>query len=171
MPRSLQDGSSARKSKIAQRVDGRSLLNSRLAVHHKKGQRDIFDRRPSNEGEHRLPWTRLPAGFMLCRLRVPAGFGLRGSGDDLESYFYQRTKAECMVPRRALARWITGTAAAQMGMDPARTYRLAPRIIGMGTSSGPDIAQSVHEDTIRRAGCLDLATILHYRAPLPGGPT
>ena len=77
------------------------LLNGLFGVFHPKGQRAIFDCRPANSGEVRLPGTRLPNGPMLARLRIPRGFGLRGSGDDLENFFYQLTEAESMIPRRA----------------------------------------------------------------------
>ena len=38
---------------------GRLLLNGLFAVHHKRGQRAIFDLRPANFDETRLRWCRL----------------------------------------------------------------------------------------------------------------
>ena len=61
----------------------------------------IFDRTPQNDGELRLGWVALPLGAQMCRLVIPRGFGIRGSGDDLRSYFNQLKNLEEAVPRSA----------------------------------------------------------------------
>ncbi len=81
------------ETEISRRPDGRLLLNGHFGVFHSQVQRAIFDCRPANSGELRLPWTRLPNGPMLVRLRIRRGQGLRGSGDDLGNFFYQLTEA------------------------------------------------------------------------------
>ena len=155
---------------IARRSDGRPLLNGAFAVAHKKGQRAIFDCRPANASERRLTWGSLPAGPMFCGLRIPRALGLRGSGDDLENWFYQLQEAGEMIPRRAFGRRISGKAAAQLGLDPNGRFRLALRVLGMGTANAPDVAQCVHERLLLQHGCLAEGTVLRYRQPLPTGP-
>ncbi len=81
------------ESLIDRREDDRPLLNGLFAVEHSSGQRAIFDCRPANSSEVRLPWTRLPAGPQLTWLRVSRLEAVRGSGDDVANYFYQLSEA------------------------------------------------------------------------------
>ncbi len=65
------------ESRLASKSDGRPLLNGCFALHHRKGQRDIFDARLANCGELRLPWTALPRGpvFVWARLMRTEALG------------------------------------------------------------------------------------------------
>ena len=155
------------EKEVARRRDGRLLLNGCFAVFHPKGQRCIFDCRPANAGELRLPWCRLPIGPMLCWLQVSRREIIRGSGDDLSNWFYQLNEAPSMHSRRAFGRRIEGPEAVRLGGRPDQAYRLALQVLGMGSSNAPDIAQLAHETLLQRAGCLREGTILRYRDPLP----
>ena len=99
-------------SDIAVGPNSRSLINGAFAVWHKKGQRLIIDLRPANAGEARLAWLWLPLGPMLARYRLPPGYGLRVSRDDLESYFYPLLEAAGALPRRAVGRAFDSATAA-----------------------------------------------------------
>jgi hypothetical protein len=133
------------ESEIARREDGRLLLNGCFAVPHRKGQRAIFYGRPANAGEARLRWATLPNGPMLCDITLKRDEVLRASGDDLENYFYQWAEAESAIPRRAFGRRITGAEAVALGGQPGVHYRLALRVLGMGSLNAPDVAQKAHE--------------------------
>ncbi len=100
---------------VERRPDGRLLLGGLFGVAHKSGQRAIFDQRPFNPGELR-----------------PLADGVHAVRDDLVNYFYQLEEAACMLKRRAFGRVLTGPEAAARGLDPARRYRLALRVLGMG---------------------------------------
>jgi hypothetical protein len=54
-----------------------------------------------------------------------------------------------------------------MGLDPDTRYYLALSVVGMGDISGVDIAQTVHEDVLRRGGCMLDAEKLTYGRPVP----
>eukprot|EP00972_Heterocapsa_arctica_P055548 8194174-Heterocapsa_arctica.AAC.1 len=69
----------------------------------------IFDRRPQHAGEARCPWAELPLGPMLARLRLRSHKGLRGSGDDLRTYFYQLKRHDSGLARNAFGRRIEGS--------------------------------------------------------------
>ena len=78
------------ETQVATRDDGRLLLAGGFSVFHKEhANRFVFDRRPQNFGEKRLGWARLPLGSQFVRLVLSNNEGIRGSGDDLRSWFYQ----------------------------------------------------------------------------------
>ena len=108
------------ESDIARRSEGRLLLNGLFGVHHRHGQRAIFDLRPANHSEGRLRWSTLPLGSMFSFFRLSPDKCLRGSGDDLETYFYHWQESESMVPRRAFGRCITGAEALELGGTPGK---------------------------------------------------
>ena len=120
------------EEQVAKRTDGRPIVNGGFGVWHRKGQRAIFDLRPANMGERRFRWGHLPLGPMLSRVLLGPREGLRGSGDDLENYFYQWTEAPGLLPRRAVGRKFSGGIALRYGGVHGRIYRLALRTLGMG---------------------------------------
>eukprot|EP00972_Heterocapsa_arctica_P041004 6043707-Heterocapsa_arctica.AAC.1 len=92
---------------VARRMDERLLLGGMFCAAHKElSDRLIFDRRPQNAGEARCPWAELPLGPMLARLRLRSHEGLRGSGDDLRTYFYQLRRHDSGLARNAFGRRI-----------------------------------------------------------------
>ena len=157
------------ESKVARDSTGRLILNGLFAVHHKQGQRAIFDLRPANHDEVRLRWSKLPSGPMLSCFRLEPNMILRGSGDDLETYFYHWSEAESMIPRRAFGRKVTGEEAAELGGNPRETYRMALTALGMGGFNSPDICQELHENLLRSHGALEEANTIRHGRPLPRG--
>ena len=58
------------------------LINGLSCVGHRDDRdRLVFDGRPTNPGDRRLKWARLPLGVMFTRLVLKLGFGIRGRGD------------------------------------------------------------------------------------------
>ena len=56
---------------------------------HTRGRlRLIFDRRPQNDTEESLGWCCWPTGSQLVNAVVREWETMRGSGDDLECWFY-----------------------------------------------------------------------------------
>ena len=69
--------------------NGSLITGGLFAVDHKEhSDRIILDRRPFNQLERRLIWAKLPHGSLLTQLIVPHDHSIRGSGDDLQNYFY-----------------------------------------------------------------------------------
>ncbi len=97
---------------------------------------------------------------MLTRLRFSRLEALRGSGDDFENWFYQLDEAPGMIHRKAFSRKIYGAEAQRLGGEPSKSHRLALRVLGMGSANAPDIAQTAHEEVLRRHGCLAPENVL-----------
>lgn len=153
---------------VPQYVCGRSLLAGLFSVPHKQEyDRLIFDRRPANAGEVRLAWSHLPYGPQLCRLIVREGEVVRGSGDDLRTFFYQLLNAPSSLPRNCFGREFLGDAYQAFGSAPGRRYRLCLRVLAMGDLNAVDIAQSTHRCLLQGAGCVSPAEELVYGAKLP----
>ena len=72
-----------------------------------------------------------------------------------------------MICRRALGRRFSGREAASLGLNPKIAYRICLRVLGMGTSNAPDIAQAARETLVGRFGCLRPGTVLRYRDSIP----
>jgi hypothetical protein len=157
------------ETQVARRPCGRLLLNGAFGVPHRKGQRAIFDCRPSNAGEERLRWGTLPCGVMLSWIRLLRGETVRGSGDDLSNWFYQLQESPSLVPRRAFGRSISSDRAAELGFPNVGPCRMALLTLAMGSLNSPDVAQEVHETVLRASGCLG-AGLLQYGRPMPAGP-
>jgi len=88
------------EAEVARYGGDRLLLNGLFCVKHKLDfDRLIIDRRPANAGEVPLDWTALPYGPQLGRLQLPRGHVLRGSGDDLKTWFYQLKCLEAALSR------------------------------------------------------------------------
>ena len=99
----------------------------------------------ANAGEHRLNWARLPLGPMLARIVLRDDEGIRGSGDDLTSYFYQLGQIESMLPRNAFGRRVREDIVKKHGGEPGVAYRCALRGIPMGDHNARmDIASGKH---------------------------
>ena len=48
----------------------------------------IFDRWPENSTMERVVWARLPSGACFNRMRLNPKQKIRGSGDDLQNFYY-----------------------------------------------------------------------------------
>jgi len=147
---------------------GQLLLSGLFGVKHKTlHDRLIFDRRPANALDRRLAWARLPLGPQLCRVILRRGEGIRGSGDDLRTYFYCLRNSEQALPRNAFGRRLTGDQWQAYGGTPGVNYRLALRVVAMGDTNAVDIAHVTHHCALRKAGCLQEGTELIYGNIMP----
>ncbi len=105
----------------------------------------IFDRRPQNAGELRLGWAKLLLGSQLSRLVLPPSSGMRCSGDDLRTWFYQLLNAPESLARNVFGRVFDGSEVdPRYGGRPGVSYRMALRVIAMGDLNAVDIAQQKH---------------------------
>ena len=156
---------------IAHLKDGRLLLAGLFCVpHNEASDRLIVDRRPANEGDARLGWSTLPLGPQLCQAIIGPGEVLRGSGDDLRTYFYCLENAEDAVPYNAFGRRLTGSAEwKQYGAAEGRFYRLALRVTAMGDRNAVDVANETHRGVLHAAGCLRPGEELAYGWVYPSG--
>jgi hypothetical protein len=93
---------------------GRPLLGGLFCVPHTdKVDRLIFDRRPANSREKRLGWAQLPLGCQFSRLLLRRKEGVRGSGDDLRTYFYRLRCAPGGHLRNCFGRQVPGDSVRQ----------------------------------------------------------
>jgi len=137
---------------------------------HTRGrQRLIFDRRPQNAQEHSLNWCDLPHGVLFTRMFLEPDETARGSGDDVEVFYFQLAQQHEFLVRNGFGRRISGVDAKALGADPSRHYRLALRTIGMGDKKDVCVAQATHEDLLRRFKCLTEPTRMSYKKGAPTG--
>ena len=92
---------------------------------------------------------------------------LRGSGDDLNCFYYNPRHEESWIPYQAVGRRLTGPFVTKFGGDPTRHYRVCFRVWGMGDGNACDIAQATHEGILRSHGVLEESQTLQYRVPVP----
>ena len=150
-------------SEVARDPNGRALLAGMFGVDHEIDRdRLVVDRRPHNYYERRLQWSRLPQGAQLARLVLLRGQGVRGSGNDLRTYFYTLRNAPQARPRNAFGRPFTGEEAAALGGDPSVVYYLTLEVVAMGDTNAVDVANEVHRELLLAGGCLAAGTELVY---------
>ena len=90
----------------------------------------IYGRRPQNAQEKRLRWARLPVGAQLGRLLVDRGHGLRGSGDDLRTFFFRLRNIAGTEFRNCVGRQFDGSEEIEYGGVAGEKYRVGLRIVG-----------------------------------------
>ena len=73
-----------------------------------------------------------------------------------------------MLARNAFGRGFTGESYKEFGGVPGVKYRLALAVIPMGDLNAVDVAQTCHEEILRRAGVGP--ELMKYGFPLPSGP-
>ena len=112
----------------------------------------------------------MPLGQQLTRLYVPPGHGIRGSGDDLKSYFYQFKNAENSIKRSAFGRPFDGSVCGKFGGVAGTSYLLCLNVVAMGDINAADIGQAVHEAALEAFGCCSDDTKLARGRALPPGP-
>ncbi|CAE7210929.1 SMYD3 [Symbiodinium sp. CCMP2592] len=127
-----------------------------------KEDRLIFDRRPENGTMERLRWARLPAGSCFCRMLLRSDQFLRGSGDDLRTYYYMLKLPDSWVRFNAVGRQVERSIVAEFGGNPQIPYRLCFRVLGMGDLNACDV-----EAVLRKHGVLNPANTLHYGEHVP----
>ena len=160
------------ESLVPKSSDGTLLRGGLFAVKHTKGrQRLIFDRRLLNAGEAQLPWVSLPHGTQYCFCMLESHETIRGSGDDIETYYYHLRHQDNFVHRNAVGRRFTGKRARELGADGKHHWRLAFRVVAMGDVNGVSIAQAVHEDLLKGTGGLHPGQHLVFSRAVPNSPT
>ncbi len=135
-----------------------------------KEDRLIYDRRPENATMERLNWSKLPAGACLTRLLLEPDEFLRGSGDDLRTYYYSLALPKNWVRFNSVGRRVDPKIVEEFGGVPGRPYRVAMKVLGMGDTNACCIAQAVHEHVLSSQGLLQPHTKLVYGKPVPRGP-
>ena len=125
---------------------GNPIVGSLFGVHHKRGKRLIFDRRPQNSIEKRLGWATLPLGSQFCRLIVRPDEDVRGSGSDLKSAFFQCRNAPGSAPRNAVGNPFDGEGYEEHGAIGGQKYYIGFVVLGMGDHNSVDIVQALHTD-------------------------
>ena len=106
-------------------------------------------------------------GPMLGKLRLRSHEGLRGSGDDLRTYFYQLRRHDSGLARNAFGRRIPGADVTEYGGQPGKSYRLALCVVGMGDHNAVDFSQEVHVQLLKAFGLCQDSCLLRYGKPLP----
>ena len=155
-------------SKLPSAGDGRTLLSGLFAVKHKAASdRLIFDRRPANHLESRLGWAELPFGPQLCRLVLDSGTAVRGSGDDLRSFFYCLANAPDAIVRNAFGRCFDGAGYEKFGVVAGEQCRMCLRVLAMGDLNAVDISHQSHHSLLSRFGCLKTEDEVIYGRVFP----
>ena len=147
---------------------GRALTAGLFTVPHKQSSdRLIIDRRPANATERRLQWAHLPSGVQFGQIRIPPDCVLRGSGDDLSSFFYLLENPACWRSHCAIGRKFRAEDEPELNLVKGQWYYMALRVWGMGDHNAVDVAQLTHEDALDRHSALEHRALLRYGLPLP----
>ena len=155
---------------LALRDEHGSIISAGLfAVPHKETSDSVIcDRRPQNQIERRLVWAKLPHGCMLTQIILHPDCSIRGSGDDLQNYFYFLRHQEAWLHRRnCIGNPVSGAAFTEYGCKPSLKYLLCFKVIPMGDANAVDIAQQTHLEILREAGTMRENETIRYRSPLP----
>jgi hypothetical protein len=148
--------------------DARPLVGGWFCVDHRKGRlRLIFDRRPQNDTEFELGWIELPSGPQMTRLILKPSETIRGSGDDLECWFYQLAHEPVWHDRNATGRRLRGADFSDYGGVAGEAYRFVLTVVGMGDLNGVAIAQATHEGILRQGGCRKESEVMRLSKALP----
>lgn len=160
------------EDELERTADGRLLVGGFFCVRKNNVEdRLIFDRRPANAMMQRLDWAHLPAGACLAKLLLEPDEFLRGSGDDLRTYYFSLALPQNAYKFNAVGRRVDPKLVASLGKDPSVPHRAAMRVLGMGDSNACDIAQAVHEYVLEQHGLLSPQSKMVYGRHLPDGPT
>lgn len=161
------------EDEIPKQASGALLLCGMFAVSHKPlWDRLIFDRRPCNHYDQRLAWAELPLGAQLTQFILEAHEVLRGSGDDLRTFFYALKNADEATRYNCFGRVVEGGGEWDVyGAVPGTRYRLALNVVAMGDRNAVDIAQATHEGVLRSQGCMREDEVLRYGGAFPSTKT
>ena len=149
-------------------ADGKILCGGWFCVDHRNDMlRLIYDRRPVNATEASLNWLDLPAGQQLTRLVIDRGETIRGSGDDMESWFFQLQHQDDWHRHNGVGRRLLGKDFVDCGGIVGNRYRLVMRVVGMGDHNGVAFAQNTLEGILRSGGALKAESLLKFSRPIP----
>ena len=151
------------------RTSGGKLLTGGFFCVEKSSTEDrlIYDRRPENATMSKLGWAKLPSGACFTKLLLLPNEFLRGSGDDLKTYYYTLALPSNWVPYNSVGRRVQKDIVREFGGNPDVSYRVAMRVLGMGDTNACCIAQAVHEHVLEKEGLLKAENKLVYGEPIP----
>ena len=159
-------------SKCLRDSKGKLIAGGLFSVPHKESpDRLINDRRPFNALERRLHWATLPHGTLLIQVILEGGEVIRGSGDDLQSFFYTLKHLDDWVIRNVVGHPFNGSGYEDFGGDAEGEYMLGFLVLCMGDTNAVDIAQMTHLSALKRAKCMLDHEVLEYGHVFPPGPT
>ena len=154
-------------SEVPYDTAGHPIVGGLFGVWHRNGKRLIFDRRPQKAIEERLGWARLPLGCQFCKLVLNPGEGIRGSGTDLKSCFFQCKNAPDAIPCNAVGISFDGEEYMEWGGIPGHKYFIAFEVLGMGDHNSVDVVQGLHVDMLTTGGATPADGCMEYGLPLP----
>ena len=97
------------ESSLPRGPDGKIHIWGWFCVDHFKGRlRLIFDHRPQNATEETLRWPDLPSGLAMIHLKLELWETVRGSGDDLECWYYCLRHKESWYANNVTGRRVRG---------------------------------------------------------------
>ena len=111
----------------------------------------------------------LTAGGTIAAMTLEVGEQFRGSGADLEVYFFRVDHDGNWLEHNAIGRVATGSWVDEFGGSAGEEYMCCMAVWGMGDGKSSDVAQRTHEEILFQADvCVEessSATIL----PCPRG--
>ena len=156
------------ESKLPRTSCGKLLTGGFFCVKKSDSEdRLIYDRRPENATMTKLGWAKLPSGACFTKLLLLPNEFLRGSGDDLKTYYYTLALPTNWVPYNSVGRRVKKDIVKEFGGNPDLHYRVAMRVLGMGDTNACCIAQAVHEHVLQQQGLLKAEHKLVYGEPIP----
>ena len=102
---------------------------------------------------------------------IPPGSSIRGSSDDLVSFFYTLEHLESWRKRNVVGTPVSGSDYPCFVDDPDQMYMLAFKVVCMGDSNAVDLAQETHLNALQNKGCMDDSELLEFSRTFPAGPT
>ena len=121
-------------------------------------QRLIFDRRRQNALEKRVRWATLPSARLLRKRVLRPSEVWRGSGKDLENFYFillhdpvwfPRNCVGRRVPKILVAKWLGSRYLGRGTPPPSASYRLCLRVPGMGDLNTVDLTTAAHINLLR----------------------
>ena len=103
----------------------------------------------------------------MSRLVLKNSGTIRGSGDDLECWFYQLAHEPGWHARNATGRRLPGHLFTEYGAAAGGTFRFVLTVVGMGDLSGVAIAQATHEGILQGNGGRREREVLQYSKAFP----
>ena len=111
----------------------------------------------------------MPCSAQLQCLVLGLDQGLRGSGEDLKTFYFSLAHEPDWICRNAVGTAITGSDARRLGGDPTEEYYLCFKVWGMGDGNACDIAQTTHEAILCSHDALPEECVLRGGSPAPAG--
>jgi hypothetical protein len=155
---------------ILARRDGRLLLAGVFAVWHSHVKlRLILDSRPANACERLLTWARFPLGPMLSRFVLKYWMGMKGSGSDFESWFFQLLEQRRRLARRSFGRRVTSARARRFAGVEQLHDRMTAKVPSLGSRNSSVIPQLSRDGILISARAFVEGARLQYGFPIPIG--